>query len=205
MMSLSFEEMTLAARACDIDEKNNVEGENNNHTNKISTSYWNDLLDAVHQKADRVGSDLHSIWKTLEDGRMKWLTAVSAAHPIKVLLQKALENDNAQDSAGDVSDAMMVWIYSICVNLVLVSSETKGETVTSTDDENENENENNDLMKIAVDQWVTTVNMTDKYNPLKGYQEELWDPRNEEWRGLDVGAQEAAERGGANLLEAWKA
>ena len=137
---------------------------------------------------------------------MKWLTAVSAAHPIKLLLQKALEDDNAQDSAGDVSDAMMVWIYSICVNLVLVSSGTTGEAdVTSND---ENENENIDCMKIAVDQWVTTVNMTDKYNPLKGYQEELWDPRNEEWRPLDVGAQEVAERGysgGANLLQAWKA
>ena len=124
-------------------------------------------------------------------------SAASAAHPIKVLLKKALEDDNALESAGDVSDAMMVWIYSICLALV-ENTVQEAETTTSS-------NIATEQLRVAVDKWVTAVNMKDRHNPLKGYQAELWDPRREEWRALDIGAQQAAESGGANLLEAWKA
>lgn len=69
---------------------------------------WTALVDAVHEKATAVGSDIDGIWKTLEQGRMEWLRAVNAAHPIKQLLKEALHKDGAASSPGDVSDVMMV-------------------------------------------------------------------------------------------------
>jgi hypothetical protein len=197
MLSLSFEEMVLAARVCDESSGEEATDENDNNSKSDTgeeaapTTYWKDLVNTVLSIGETVGSDLESIWKTLEDGRLDWLRAASAAHPIKLLLKKALEDDGALESAGDVSDAMMVWIYSICVALA--------------DGNNNEEDASPSQMGAAVDKWLTAVNMVDKHNPLKGYQAELWDPRRDEWRALDLGAQEAAEKGGANLLEAWKA
>ena len=146
---------------------------------RASTEEWNTLVDAVQAKAAAVGSDLNGIWKTLEQGRMEWLRAVNAAHPLKVVLKEALKNDHAEQSAGDVSDAMMVWIYALCINI-------------------------NSLLPAAND-WANLVGMTHKRNPLQDYQAEKWDPRRDEWRPLDIGAQEAAERGGTTLKEAWDA
>ena len=141
---------------------------------------WDSLVNAVHTKAQEVNSDLVAIWKTLEDGRMEWLRAVSAAHPIKVLLKDALQKDNATDSIGDVSDAMMIWIYALCINIP-------------------------DIEKVAT-VWATeVVQMENVRNPLQGYKTELWDPRKEEWYPLDVGAQTAAEAGGTTLQDAWNA
>ena len=202
MLCMSFEEMVLAARACDepfsseSDESKEKKTESED-TNTLATTYWKDLVDMVLNIGQSVGSDLESIWKTLEDGRLSWLRAASAAHPIKLILKKALEDDNALDSAGDVSDAMMVWIYSICLALSEGGKESAEEIEETTTTQT--------AMGIDVDQWATAVNMTDKHNPLKGYQAELWDSRKDEWRALDLGAQQAAESGGANLLEAWKA
>ena len=210
MLSFSFEEMVLAARECDkpryteptTDDDSN---ESNNATKDLApttpTTYWKDLVDTVLVIGDSVGSDLESIWKTLEEGRLSWLRAVSVAHPIKVILKKALEDDNALDSAGDVSDAMMVWIYSICLSLADGTTQS-----TATDEETTSAaSATKHQIKAAVDQWVDAVNMTERNNPLKGYQAELWDPRREEWRALESFAQQAAESGGAELLEAWKA
>ncbi|KAG7344352.1 hypothetical protein IV203_022360 [Nitzschia inconspicua] len=140
---------------------------------------WTALVDAVHEKATAVGSDIDGIWKTLEQGRMEWLRAVNAAHPIKQLLKEALHTDGAASSPGDVSDAMMVWIYALCINI--------------------------NALLPAADKWATMVGMPERRNPLKGYQAEKWDPRKEEWKLLDVGAQEAAERGGTTLQTAWDA
>lgn len=140
---------------------------------------WKILVDAVYKAADAVGSDLEEIWKTLEQGRMEWLRAVTAAHPLKVILKEALTKDDAIANEGDVSDAMMVWIYALCINV-------------------------NSLLPVA-DKWATKVKMPERRNPLKGYQADKWDPRKEEWRPLDLGAQEAAERGGTTIKEAWGA
>ncbi len=207
MLSMSFEEMVLAARACDEpsssesdkskEKESDTQKQDSEDTNTSPTTYWKDLVDTVLDIGQSVGSDLESIWKTLEDGRLSWLGAANAAHPIKLILKKALEDDNALESAGDVSDAMMVWIYSICLALSEGGKESAEEIEETTTTQT--------AMGIAVVQWATAVNMTDKHNPLNGYQAELWDPRKDEWRALDLGAQQAAESGGANLLEAWKA
>lgn len=224
MLSMSFEEMVLAARACDqssgektkttepkgTDSKNEETKDSATTTTTtaddvVSTTYWKDLVETILKIGDAVGSDLESIWKTLEDGRLNWLKAVSAAHPIKILLKKALEDDGAVDSAGDVSDAMMVWIYSICLGLAAEADSSKHETEEEASAAKDAKDAARKQMGIAIDTWATAVNMADKHNPLKAYQAELWDPRRDEWRALDLGAQEAAESGGANLLEAWKA
>ncbi|KAL3915164.1 MAG: hypothetical protein SGILL_005774 [Bacillariaceae sp.] len=144
-----------------------------------SKDEWTALVEAVHVKAAAVGSDIDRIWLTLEQGRLEWLRAVNAAHPLKVMLKDALKNDSATSSAGDVSDAMMVWIYALCINI-------------------------EELLPVA-NNWALMVGMIEKRNPLKGYQAEKWDPRKEEWRPLDLGAQTAAERGGTTLQEAWEA
>jgi hypothetical protein len=220
ILSMSFEEMVLAARACDessgekTTEQKGTEAKNDETEDSAAdaaaaapTTYWKDLVETVLKIGDAVGSDLESIWKTLEDGRLNWLKVVSVAHPIKVLLKKALKDDGAVDSAGDVSDAMMVWIYSICLGLAAEADGSKhetGEEASATKD-TAAAAAANAQMRISVDAWATAVNMTEKHNPLKGFQAELWDPRRDEWRALDLGAQEAAESGGADLLEAWKA
>jgi hypothetical protein len=140
---------------------------------------WTTLVDAVHAKAAAVSSDIDGIWISLEKGRMEWLRSVNAAHELKHQLKEALKSDNAQSSAGDVSDAMMVWIYALCINI-------------------------NGLRPFA-DKWARKVGMLDRWNPLQGYRAGKWDPRMEEWRPLDLGAQEAAERGGTTLQDAWEA
>jgi hypothetical protein len=147
---------------------------------------WHDLCLAVDAKAQAVGSDLSGIWKTLEQGRLEWLQAASAAHTMKVLLQKGLsqaEQDNEVPSPsldGDVSDAKMIWIYCLALNI----SELQG----------------------AAETWAkTVVALDDNTKPLVGYTAILWDSRKAEWRPLDVGVQAAAERGGSTLEEAWNA
>jgi hypothetical protein len=244
MLSMSFEEMVLAARICDenndsngndanVDGNNNNDNDNNNNkdgksseicnkddatsssatiaTIKTSTTtcYWNDLIKSVKFIAKSIGSDLDSIWNTLEDGRLVWIRAVNAAHPMKLILKHALKENNTENSPGDVSDGMMVWIYCLCINLIVSKkSETKSEPSTVVDENDDNNNNNLSLLSQLqndVDQWFIAVNMKDKYNPLQGYQSELWDPRRDEWRSLDIGAQTAAERGGTTLFDAWNA
>ena len=245
MLSMSFEEMVLAARVCDDDNEidNDTDNDNisnntntnesdeiNNETTTVnktpdqnnnaavdvaaattkttSTRYWKDLLEALFRIAETVGSELESsVWKTLEDGRMNWLRAVSAAHPIKTILQKALaleSKSETNDNNVNTSDAMMVWIYTICVHL---TTTTAGAAAVEEEDDIATTTTTTQLLQLkrAVDDWVVAVDMTDRFQPLKNYQAELWDPRRDEWRPLDVGAQEAADRGGADLLEAWKA
>lgn len=140
---------------------------------------WHDLTDAVNKKANAVDSDIEGIWMTLETGRLVWLTAVNGAHSVKVLLKEGLTKDEASTSAGDVSDAKMIWIYCLCLNIP--------------------------RQKEYVEKWSETVQLQDKTRPLVGYKPELWDPRKDEWRPLDIGAQVAAEKGGSSIEEAWNA
>jgi hypothetical protein len=165
---------------------------------------WETLVAAVKNKADTVGSNIEGIWMTLETGRLEWLQAASGAHGIKMLLKQGLSLAAAKDdnhnghndetgsvaaapknyspnSPGDVSDAKMLWIYSLCVNLPSLTND--------------------------VHTWAKMVQLSDEQytQPLVGYRPELWDPRKEEWRPLDLGAQAAAERGGSTLEDAWNA
>jgi hypothetical protein len=140
---------------------------------------WKDLVEAVDRKATVVGSDLQSIWMTLETGRLQWLTAASAAHSVKTLLKEGLEKDGANNSEGDVSDAKMIWIYCLCLNIPRLDP--------------------------FVETWSQVLQLKDKTRPLVGYAPELWDPRKDEWRALDIGAHAAAEKGGASVDEAWNA
>ena len=144
-----------------------------------ASSGWKDLVSAVDRKAEAVGSDLHGIWMSLENGRLEWLNAVNGAHQIKVLLKKGLEEDGATKSAGDVSDAKMIWIYGLCLNIP--------------------------RLKPFVEAWCKVVKLEDMARPLVGYKAEFWDARKDEWRALDIGAQVAAERGGSSIDEAWNA
>ena len=144
-----------------------------------TSSAWQPMVDAVLIRAALVDCDLTDLWMTLETGRLEWLQAVSAAHSIKLLLREGLRKENSNPSQGDISDAKMIWIYALCC------------TIPS-------------LQANAV-QWAKVVQMPNPKAPLVGYQPELWDPRKEEWRPLDVGAQAAAERGGSTLEQAWEA
>ena len=145
-----------------------------------SSGKWDTLVEAVHSKAQDVDSDLDSIWKTLEDGRLQWIHAVNAGHPIKTILKDALQNDNAMDSMGDVSDAKMIWIYALAINIP-------------------------ELQKVANVWAKDVVKMENVRNPLLGYKSELWDPRKPEWYPIDIGVQTAAEKGGTTLQDAWNA
>lgn len=140
---------------------------------------WNDMVQAVQDKAAAVGSDLEGIWKTLEQGRLQWLQAVEGVHSIKKTLNEALLKDNALDSSGDVSDAKMVWIYGLSLNIC--------------------------ELKEAAALWSSIVQMPHPTQPLVGYNATLWDSRKDEWRPLDLGVQAAAERGGSTLEDAWNA
>jgi hypothetical protein len=150
---------------------------------------WNELVDAVKTKATAVGSDIDKIWMTLERGRMEWLTAVSAAHGIKRTLQSALANGAASNTTSTSTstseeeelktDAKMLWMYSLCLNIP--------------------------ELKHVVETWSNVVQLKEKNKPLVGYKAHLWDPRKEEWRPLDFGAQQAAERGGSSIDQAWNA
>ena len=54
-----------------------------------------------------VGSDLDGIWNTLENGRMDWLGAVTAAHPLKVILKEALNKDKNKTERDEVDIKMV--------------------------------------------------------------------------------------------------
>mmetsp|Transcript_4801 Transcript_4801/g.6942 ORF Transcript_4801/g.6942 Transcript_4801/m.6942 type:complete len:229 (+) Transcript_4801:102-788(+) len=138
---------------------------------------WDDLVQAVHRKASTVGSDLEDIWKSLEQGRLEWLKAVNGAHPIKELLKKALAEKDSLE--GDVSDAKMIWIYGLSLNLP--------------------------QMQEHAANWARVAHISNPSQPLVKYQENLWDPRLDEWRPLDLGVQAGAERGGTTLEDAWNA
>lgn len=139
---------------------------------------WSALVAAVFAKARRVNSDLEGLWGTLERGRLEWLGALAAAHPIKSVLKTAIEQD-AASTDGDASDAKMIWIYSLSLSIP--------------------------QLKDAAAAWAKSCAMVDPNQPLRGYAAEQWDARKPEWRPLDIGAQEAADRGGASLEEAWRA
>ncbi len=139
---------------------------------------WEGLLAALHEVATRVKSDLDEIWSTLERGRLEWLSAISSAHPLKVILKDALKNDEKRTDK-DVVDAKMIYMYALSLSIPA-------------------------LQEIS-EAWRKIVNMEDKTNPLKNYDVDLWDCRHDEWRPLDLGVQEAAERGGSSFRDAWEA
>jgi len=141
---------------------------------------WDNLTRAVKAKAFEVGSDLDAMWRTLEDGRVQWLTAASAAHPLKVTLRTGLDHQcGGAPTEGDLSDARMLWMYALSLNLP--------------------------RLEAAREAWQKVTKMEDGTRPLVGYRAELWDPRKPEWAPLDLGVQAAAEAGGSNIEEAWKA
>ena len=143
-----------------------------------ASEYWQTLIDAVHTVANTVGSNLDNIWMTLEIGRLEWLGALNSAHPLKVILKDALKKDDKREDKDDV-DAKMIWMYALSLSLPKLSEESEA--------------------------WANIVNIQDKMNPLKGYKVELWDCRKDEWRPLDLGVQDAAERGGSSVNDAWDA
>jgi len=139
---------------------------------------WDDLVKAVKAMATSVGSNLDDIWETLENGRLEWLAAASAGHGMKSMLKSALENQCGGAMDGDISDAKMIWMYSLSLSIPSLSKE--------------------------VEAWRTAVGMKDGNRPLVGYNAELWDPRKPEWDPLDRGVQAAADRGGSSIDEAWR-
>ncbi|KAL7501111.1 hypothetical protein ACHAWT_010862 [Skeletonema menzelii] len=143
-----------------------------------ASPHWLDLVTAVHAVSNTVGSDLDGIWTTLEKGRLDWLGAVAAAHPLKVILKEALDKDKNKTERDEV-DMKMVYIYALSLSIESLANESEA--------------------------WRKVVRMTNKANPLQDYNVDLWDPRKEEWRPLDLGVQEAAERGGSSFQAAWDA
>ena len=73
----------------------------------------------------------------------------------------------------------MVYIYALSLSIESLANESKA--------------------------WRKVVRMANKTNPLQGYNGDLWDPRKMEWSPLDLGVQEAAERGGSSFQAAWDA
>lgn len=138
---------------------------------------WENLMEALKKKAMAVGTDLESMWMGLETGRLEWLAAASGAHGIKVTLKESLKKDK-DHTVGDVSDAKMVWIYSLALSIPELAD--------------------------AAAAWRKLVELPEKTTPLVGYTAELWDPRKEEWAPLDLGVQAAAERGGSSIDQAWE-
>ena len=126
-----------------------------------------------------MGTDLEKdVWERLERGRLEWLNAVGHAHQLKVTLRGAVEADDGTE--GDVSDAMMVWMYALALNIP--------------------------ALKPAAERWADKVEMEDRTRPLQGYKPDKWDARTEEWRAVDLAVQEAAEMGGMDDIKvAWKA
>jgi hypothetical protein len=72
---------------------------------------WEGLLAALHEVATRVKSDLDNLWSTLERGHLEWLSAISSAHLLKVILKDALKNDEKKTDK-DVVDAKMIYMYA---------------------------------------------------------------------------------------------
>ena len=139
---------------------------------------WESLLAALLEVATSVNSDLDEIWMTLENGRLEWLRALNSAHPLKTILKDALKKDT-KSTEKDVVDSKMIYMYALSLSIPALNS--------------------------ASDVWRTVVKMEDKTNPLKNYNADLWDCRKDEWRPLDLGVQEAAERGGSSFNEACEA
>lgn len=138
--------------------------------------HWKPLNLALTAKASEVGSDLTEMWSKLEKGRIEWLNAASGAHGIKVTLKGLLDQD-PKHTEGDISDAKMLWMFSLAVNIPALAE--------------------------AVEAWRKEVKMEEKTTPLVGYEPDLWDPRKECWAPIDLGVQAAAERGGSSITEAW--
>lgn len=143
-----------------------------------SADGWESLLASLCNVATTVNSDLDSIWMTLENGRLEWLSAINSAHPLKITLKVALKKDSDSTEKDEV-DAKMVFLYAISLSIP--------------------------RLKDASDNWARLVKLEDKMNPLRNYNVDLWDCRKEEWRPLDLGVQEAAERGGSSFIDAWEA
>ena len=139
---------------------------------------WPTLVEKLLEWANRVDCDLPGIWKTLQDGRMEWLQAINGAQSIKELLQEMLRRDKATTSVGDVSDAKMIWMYALSLNIPALKAEREA--------------------------WASKVQMKDPLRPLVQYKADLWDARLDEWRSLDLGIQAAADRGGSNIEDVWK-
>ncbi|KAL7444434.1 hypothetical protein ACHAXM_012036 [Skeletonema potamos] len=143
-----------------------------------ASPHWLDLVTALHSVSDSVGSDLDSLWNTLEKGRLEWMGAVTSAHPLKVILKEALSKDKNKTEKDEV-DMKMVYIYALSLSIESLANESEA--------------------------WRKVVRMENKANPLQNYNGDLWDPRKEEWRPLDIGVQEAAERGGSSFQAVWDA
>ena len=139
---------------------------------------WEALLGALHNVSSAVNSDLDAIWSTLETGRLEWLGALNSAHPLKVILKDALKKDD-KSTERDEMESKMIYLYALSLSIPALEKESEA--------------------------WRKAVKMEEKANPLKGLSPDLWDPRKEEWRPLDLGVQEAAERGGASFNDAWAA
>ena len=139
---------------------------------------WETLLAALLDVATEVNSDLDEIWSTLENGRMEWLGAISSAHPLKMILKDALNADDNRTEKDEI-DAKMIYMYALSLSIPAIQD--------------------------ASEAWRKVVNMTDKLNPLENYNLALWDCTRNEWRELDVGIQDAAERGGSSFSDAWDA
>ena len=147
-------------------------------TSARSSTGWGPLLGALHELSSAVGSDLDQVWGGLERGRLEWLGALNAAHKLKVILKTALIKDG-QHNQDDETDAKMVWMYALSLSIPSLAQ--------------------------YRDAWSRTVQMQEPTDPLKSYNSELWDCRKAEWRPLDLGVQDAAERGGSSVNEAWDA
>lgn len=147
-------------------------------TSARASEGWMTLLAALLKVANGVNSDLDEIWATLETGRLEWLGAVNSAHRLKIMLKVALKKDKNK-TERDEMDSKMIYMYALSLSIPALEG--------------------------ASEAWRTAVKMEDKMNPLKGYDGDLWDPRKEEWRPLDLGVQAAAERGGSSFAAAWEA
>ena len=147
-------------------------------TSARASPHWLDLVTAVHAVSNSVGSDLDGIWNTLEKGRLEWLGALASAHPLKVVLKEALSKDKNKNGRDEL-DMKMVYIYALSLSI--------------------------ESLDNVSEAWRKVVRMENKAIPLQNYNGDLWDPRKEEWRPLDLGVQEAAERGGYSFQAAWDA
>jgi len=139
---------------------------------------WEILLVALHNVANEVNSNLDAIWMTLEKGRLEWLGALNSSHPLKVFLKAALKKDEKKTDKDEV-DAKMIYMYALSLSIP--------------------------ALKDASEAWIKLVKMEDRTNPLLDFDPNLWDPRKEEWRPLDIGVQEAGESGGSSFNDAWEA
>jgi hypothetical protein len=94
------------------------------------------------------------------------------------MLKDALIKDKER-TEKDEMDAKMIYIFALSLSIPVL------EELSNT--------------------WSESVKMKDRMNPLADYNADLWDCRKEEWAPLDLGVQEAAERGGSTLNDAWEA